>query len=43
MSFAKGRDLGTKTIYLNANFITYEVEEGFKTANDALPPAPPKN
>lgn len=27
MKFGKGRDLGTKTLYLDANYITYEVTE----------------
>ena len=35
MKFAKGRDLGTKTIYLNANLATYEVTEVLSA------PAPP--
>lgn len=34
MKFAKGRDLGTKTLYLYANYITYEVR-------DREVPAPP--
>lgn len=27
MNFAKGRDLGTRTLYLYANYITYEIRE----------------
>lgn len=42
VSFAKGRDLGTKTLYLNANYITYEVKEGFLTAENSMAvPLPP--
>lgn len=40
VSFAKGRDLGTKTLYINANYVTYEIKDEFLTAENSVP-APP--